>query len=376
LKLCVVGPAYPFRGGIAHHTTLLCRHLAERGEVNAAVFKRLYPSFLFPGKSQLDPSAKACKFNAIPLIDSLDPRTWIDAGRFVRDLAADLVLIQWWQPFFGPCLASIASRAKIHSKVAFICHNVLPHERMPFGRALTLRALRHGDGFIVHSGRDAKDLSNLRPDLPPHAIRKTIHPQYEIFPISGMTKDEARRRLRIQGRVVLFFGLVRKYKGLMDLIDAMSLVRTPDVICLAVGEFYDDKARYVARIERLDLLNRVRLIDRYIPNEEVEQYFAAADVVVLPYRAATQSGVVQMAFRFERPVIATSVGGLPESIDDGRTGLLVPPGDPKALAHAIDRYFDEALESHFSAAIREDEGRFSWDRVIEAIESLGDSIRA
>ena len=376
MKLCVVGPAYPFRGGIAHHTTLLCRHLAERGEVNAAVFKRLYPSFLFPGKSQLDPSAKACKFNAIPLIDSLDPRTWIDAGRFVRDLAADLVLIQWWQPFFGPCLASIASRAKIHSKVAFICHNVLPHERMPFARSLAMRALRHGHAFIVHSGQDMRDLKSLMPDLPPHAIRQTVHPQYEVFPKTGMTKEEARRRLGVEGRIVLFFGLVRKYKGLTDLVDAMPLVKTPDVTCIAAGEFYDRKADYVAQVERLGLVGRVRLIDRYVPNEEVEQYFAAADVVALPYRSATQSGIAQIAFRFERPVIATSVGGLPESIDDGRTGILVPPGDPNALARAIDRYFEEGLESGYSSAIREDAQRFSWDRVIEAIQTLGDSIRA
>ena len=368
MKLCIVGPAYPFRGGIAHHTTLLCRHLAERHEVEAVSFKRLYPSFLFPGKSQFEPDA-AREPVAVRLIDSMNPRSWVDAGKYVRNLAADWVIIQWWHPFFGPCLASIASRAKARSKVAFICHNVLPHEKLPLGRALTLRALRHGDGFIVHSEQDAGDLRSL---LPGARVLKTIHPQYELFPISGMSRQAARIRLGVEGRMVLFFGLVRKYKGLMDLIEAMALIGDKDITCLAVGEFYDKKQPYEQRIRALGLEGRVRLIDQYVPNEEVEPYFAAADVVVLPYRSATQSGIVQMAFRFGRPVISTSVGGLPEAIDDCRTGILVPPNDPSALAKAIDRYYDDSMEARLTAGIKEDEGRFSWDRVIETIETLGD----
>ena len=371
MRYCVVGPAHPLRGGIAHHTALLCRHLAERHEVHAVTFKRLYPAILFPGKSQTDPSAKPCTFRSSPLIDSLNPRTWAAAGRLIRDLAADWVLIQWWQPFLAPCMASIASRARARSRVAFICHNVMPHERMPLARTLSLWALRYGDGFIVHSEQDRRGLQELLPGLPQEAVRKTIHPEYELFPISGLARDEARARLGIEGRMVLFFGLVRKYKGLMDLIAAMPLLKNRDVICLVAGEFYDRKAKYDAMVRRIGFAAaKVRMVDRYIPNEEVEIYFAAADAVVLPYRMATQSGVAQIAFRFGRPVIATSVGGLPESIDDGRTGLLVPPQNPNALAAAIDRYFDESLESRFSAEIRRDAGRFSWDRVIEAIESL------
>ena len=332
-------------------------------------FKRLYPSFLFPGKSQLEPDSGKEPV-AIRLIDSMNPLTWLSAGKHIRNLAADWVVIQWWHPFFGPCLASIASRAKERSKVAFICHNVLPHEKLPFGRALTLRALRHGDGFIVHSEQDASDLRSLLPGLSPDAVRKTIHPQYELFPVTGMSREAARIRLGVEGPMMLFFGLVRKYKGLMDLIEAMALIRNRDVTCLAVGEFYDKKEAYEARIGALGLSDRIRLIDQYVPNEEVEPYFAAADVVILPYRSATQSGIVQMAFRFGRPVISTMVGGLPESIDDGRTGILVPPNDPAALAGAIDRYYDDSMEARLTAGIREDEGRFSWDRVIETIEAL------
>lgn len=374
MRVCVVGPAYPFRGGIAQHTTLLCKYLSERNEVNAVVFKRLYPKFLFPGKSQLDPSRRDGDLGAYALIDSLDPRSWVDAGRFVHDLKPDLVLIQWWQPFFGPCLASIASRARQNSKVAFICHNVLPHEGMPLGRRMALSALKHGDGFIVHSGQDMKDLHSIFPGLPPHAVRKTVLPEFTVFPRQGISKDKARKQLGVRGKVILFFGLVRKYKGLMDLIEALALTKTNDLTCLVVGEFYDKKVKYVSRVEALGLEDRVRMIDRYVPNEDVEPFFAAADAVILPYKSATQSAIVQMAFRFERPVVATSVGGLPESIDDGRTGLLVPPNDPHALAYAIDRYYDESLEAPFTDAIREERGRFSWDHVIETVESLGASL--
>ena len=372
MKFCVVGPAYPLRGGIAHHTSLLCQHLGERHEVHAVTFRSLYPSSIFPGRSQLDPSARPGDFRGSPLINSMNPLTWIAAGNFIRDLGVDWVLIQWWQPFFGPCLASIASRAK--SRVAFICHNVLPHERMPLAEPLSRWALRHGDGFIVHSRQDRENLRRLLPGLPGKAVRETVHPEYELFSISGLTRDQARLRLGVSGRIALFFGLVRKYKGLMDLIDAMALVRVHDLTCLVVGEFYDKKSRYESRIGKLGLGDRIRLIDRYIPNEEVEPYFAAADVVVLPYLTATQSGVAQIAFRFQRPVIATSVGGLPESIDDGRTGLLVPPRNPRALARAIDRYFDEALESRLVEGIRQDKGRFSWERVIGTIEELSAEI--
>lgn len=373
MKICVVGPAYPFRGGIAHHTTLLCRHLAEKHDVDAAVFKRLYPSILFPGRSQLDPSLQPRAFHPLPMIDSLNPRTWADTGNFVSDLGVDWVLIQWWQPFFGPCLASIASRARKRSKVGFICHNVLPHERMPLGRALTLWALKHGDGFIVHSGQDMQDLRGLFPGMSPQAVRKTIHPECDLFPVAGMTRQQAREKLGVEGNVLLFFGLVRKYKGLMDLIEAMSYVKTRDITCLVVGEFYEKREKYTQRIDRLRLGGRIRITDSYVPNEDVEPYFAAADAIVLPYRSATQSGIVQMAFRFGRPVISTAVGGLPEAVDDNRTGLLVPPADPQALAYAIDRFFSDSMSPSLEEAIREERERFSWDRVIETIESMDEA---
>ncbi len=371
MKICVIGPVYPFRGGIAHHTALLCRNLAQGHDVSAITFRRLYPKIAFPGKSQTDPSSQPTYFEARRVIDSMNPLTWTAAGKLVQEAKPDLTIIQWWLPFFGPCLGKVASMSRERSKVIFLCHNVLPHEKMPIGRNLALSAFRHGDGFIVHSQADENDLARLLPGAP---IRRTVLPEFDICPVQGISKSEARERLGLRGPTILFFGLVRKYKGLMDLIDAMAYVDMPDLTCLVAGEFYDNRDKYVRRIKQLRLGDRIRLVDRYIPNEEVEQYFAAADVVVLPYRSATQSAILQLAFRFGRPVIATTAGGLPESVQDGRTGLLLPPGFPQAMASAIRRFYRENMEERLAQGVREDKDRFCWRRMVEIIESLGAEI--
>lgn len=368
MRLCVIGPIYPLRGGIAHHTALLCRSLSEKHDVSAISFSRLYPKFAFPGKSQTDPSGHPMYFESSAVIDSMNPLTWSAAGRMAADAAPDVTIIQWWLPFFGPCLGRVASIARRRSKVVFLCHNVLPHERMPGGKNLALAALRHGDGFIVHSRDDEEDLERL---IPGALVRRTVLPEFELSPVKGTGKSEARKRLGIDGPMVLFFGLVRKYKGLMDLIDAMALIDMPDLTCVVAGEFYDKKRKYTDRIEELGIGNRIRIVDRYIPNEEVEDYFAASDAVVLPYRTATQSAILQLAYRFERPVIATNAGGLPESVDDGHTGLLVPTRDPEALASTIRRFYEDDIGPRLIEGIRRDRDRFSWQRMVEIIESMG-----
>lgn len=370
VRYCVVGPTYPFRGGIAQHTTLLCSHLAERHDTRAITFKRLYPSVLFPGKSQVDNSKASVTFQAEPIIDSINPFTWAKAGKHIRAMSPDYVIIEWWHAFFGPCIGSVISNV-YPAKVIFLCHNVLPHEANPVLKPFAVRALRRADGFMVHSEEQESALKEL---LPNAHISRTILPEFDTFPKRGIGKEEARRSLGIQGPAILFFGLVRKYKGLMDLVKAMHLLKGSGITCMVAGEFYENKAEYLSEIERLGLSGDFRIIDKYIPNEEVEEYFAASDAVVLPYKSATQSGVVQLAYQFDRPVIATSVGGLPEIVDDGRTGLLVPSENPEALALAIRRYYDESMETRLSEAVRGERGRFSWDRVIESIETLGASL--
>ncbi|MHB0998966.1 MAG: glycosyltransferase [Armatimonadota bacterium] len=367
MKYCVIGPIHPLRGGIAHHTTLLCQNLASRHEINAISFKRLYPSILFPGKSQVDESKAEESPDAEWMIDSVNPLTWTQTGNRIRDINPDYLIVQWWHPFFAPCMATITAKAH-PAKVIYICHNVLPHESNPLMKPLTLMALKHGNGFIVHSNEQMETLKQI---LPNHPVATTVMPQFDMFSYKGISKEDAKSQLGLNGKVILFFGLVRKYKGLMDLVHAMDILRNEGITCLVAGEFYDNRDQYTSEIEKLGLGSIVKVIDRYIPNDEVEPYFAASDVVVLPYLSSTQSAIVQMAYRFERPVIATSVGGIPEAVDEGITGLLVPPNNPKELAGAIRRFYAESMDTGSIEAVRTIRSRFSWDSVIGTIESLG-----
>lgn len=368
MRICTIGPAYPLRGGISHHTTLLHTHLGERHEVRTISFARLYPTIFFPGKSQFEPDPPVQTIEVERIIDSINPLSWRRASGKIRMFGPDMVLIQWWHPFFSPCLAFIASH--VNGKVVFICHNVLPHEAGFATKLLATRALKTADAFIVHADEQRELLQRFFPATP---IERTVLPEFHLFPRQYITKDEARSRLGVRGRVILFFGLVREYKGLMDLIRAMSFLRDLHVTCLVAGEFYDDPRPYMSEISALGLHDFIRVDNGYIPGDQVETYFAASDVVVLPYLSATQSGIVQTAYYFERPVICTSVGGLPEVVDHDRTGLLVPPHRPDALADAIRRYYEEHLEPALTDGIRHAKDRFSWDRVVETIERIGAS---
>jgi len=370
VKICVVGPSYPLRGGIAHYTSLLCGALGERGhEVKLISFKRLYPGFLFPGKTQNDLSGAPISCESEPLIDSMNPFTWFAAGRGARAFGPDLVIAQWWHPFFAPVLAAVAKRCRSVSKVMFLCHNVVPHENGGMSsRFLTRMALRHGDCFIVHSEEDLRGLLAMIPEAD---VVKSPHPTYAVFNSGTWERDECRRRLGVSGNVILFFGLVRRYKGLMCLIRAMPAVLSKiDATLLIVGEFYDDKSQYLHEICRLRIEDKTVAIDQYVPNEDVGGYFTAADVVALPYVSATQSGVVQIAFGFRKPVITTSVGGLPEAVSDGETGFVTPPEDPAALAEAIVKYFQESRAEEFAGNIERKLSEFSWGRMVDLVEGF------
>lgn len=399
MKIIIVGPAYPLRGGIAHFNALLASHLSARHTVEVVTFKRQYPAFLFPGKTQEEVGGMSHTTPAPQLLDSINPLNWLRVGSILRERNADLVLFTYWLPFFAPCYGTIARKVKRNrkTKILFLCHNILPHERRPGDIALTRYAFRRADFFLVQSDAVESDLLKLFP----HAIyRKTPHPVYEIFG-DPIPKDEARRRLGILARnVILFFGYVRQYKGLMVLIDAMKMIadyrlsvppkagrdldptygrigeivrRTPlggDVLLLAVGEFYDDEKKYRRKVRDLNLESCVRFVSEYVPNDRVRLYFSAADVVVLPYRSATQSGIIQIAYNFDKPVITTNVGGLSEVVINGKTGFVVPPDNPDALAGAITKFYEENRENEFASNVRREKERFSWDNLVAAIEDI------
>jgi glycosyltransferase involved in cell wall biosynthesis len=372
-KACLVGPAYPYRGGIAHYTSLLAREFEKDHEVLVVNFKRLYPDFLFPGKTQLDESGEPLSVPSVRVIDSLDPTSFWRAARQVSRFDADIVVFQWWHPFFAPAYASIVfllklMRRAVAGRVVFLCHNVMPHESSLFDRILIRLGFRQVRSFLVQSEEDRERL--VRVSRKAKAVLSP-HPIYDVFNRGRYTKERAREELGVGGRVLLFFGYVRPYKGVGVLLDAFAeIVRSMDATLLVVGEIYEGRDRYAARTRELGIENRVRMIDRYVPNEEVEKYFAAADLVVLPYLSATQSGVAQIAYGFDKPVVVTSVGGLGEVVEDGVTGYVVPPNDAAALSAAVRRFFDEGAEERMGRAVAEAKDRFSWERCKRALIGL------
>ena len=371
MKIILVGTAYPLRGGIAHFFALLYHHLRGRHDVEIVTFSRQYPRLLFPGTSQTEQESESIVVPSLPLIDSLNPLSWVRAARYIAQQRPALVVFKYWLPFFGPCFGMIARLVHRWSqaRVVFICDNVIPHERRPGDRFFTSFAFRAADFFIVQSKAVEADLRAFRPAA---RYRLVPHPIYEIFGTPG-PKAEARGRLGISAdeRVILFFGYVRPYKGLMTLIDATAkAIKELSLTLLIVGEFYDDPQKYRRRIQDLGLTGAARIYDQYIPTDRVGHFFHACDVVVLPYRSATQSGIVQIAYQFDKPVIATNVGGLAEVVLDGATGLVVPADNAAQLAEAIVRFYRDGLEERFVGNVRTEKRKYSWDAMVEALEEI------
>jgi glycosyltransferase involved in cell wall biosynthesis len=347
-----------------------------RHEVSTITFARQYPAFLFPGTSQEETGSGAAFTPAPRLIDSIDPLNWVAVGEHIRHDAPDLLLLQYWMPFFGPCWGTIAREARRNgrTRVAYLCHNILPHEHRPFDRLFSRYAFRAADGFLVHSRSVERDLDTLAPG----AVRRIASlPLHSVFG-EPIPREEARRSLGVRARhILLFFGYIRRYKGLDILLDAVArLPRTLDCHLLVAGEFYENEAAYRDRIATLGIGDRVTIRANYLPSDQVARYFSAANAVVLPYRSATQSGIIQTAYHFGTPVIATPVGGLAEVVVDNGTGIVVPPEDPEALAAAIVRFFDEGNEQRFRDGIVEERQKYSWETLARTIEALASDIGA
>ena len=377
MRVALLGPTHPYRGGIAHYTTLLARAFAISHETHIVSFTRLYPGLLFPGATQFDRSAEALLPPVEPerLLDSVNPLTWRRAGMRLRALRPDLLIVPWWHPFFGPSLGTAARIARRGGgpKRIFLTHNVEPHESSPIDRWLADYGLGAADGFLVHARAEA---DRLRPRARGRPIRVHPHPSYEFFSERRPSREAARAAIGARGRVILFFGYVRPYKGLRDLLEALRVARGDAWDQLyVVGEFYEPRDRYDAALQDPALQGKVKVVDRYVPNEEVADYFAAADLVALPYRSATGSGIAQIAFGAGVPVIATRTGGLEEVVEEGVSGLLVPPSDPRALARAIERYFGEDLGPRLREGVAAARGCFTWEALRDALLSLSEECR-
>lgn len=370
MKFVLVGTAYPHRGGIAHYVALLARALKAAGhEVRVVSFRRQYPGILFPGKSQEEEGPVAVRVDSDRLIDTIHPGTWVTAGRRIAERAPDLVVFKYWMPFFGPAYGTIVRILRRRGiRTCYILDNVIPHERRPFDLPVTRYALGPVDFFVAQSEAVARDLERLRPGAP---CAQVPHPIYSLF---GERRDReaARKQLGVRAKeVALFFGFIRPYKGLLDLFQAVSRIpKERDFQLLVGGEVYGDEAPYRARVEELGISDRVILHLRYISDPEVADFFSAANVAVLPYRSATQSGIVQIAMHFDLPVITTAVGGLPEVVRPGETGDVVPAEDPEALAAAMARYFEEDREARYGPGVAREKGRYSWERMVRALEAF------
>jgi D-inositol-3-phosphate glycosyltransferase len=372
MKIALLGPMYPYRGGIAHFLETMYWGLQERGhEVTALTFTRQYPEKLFPGKTQLETGHVEHPVPAERVLDTIEPLSWLKTIRRILREQPDVIVFKYWMPFFAPSLGTIVRDVRRRGvKAVAVVDNAIPHERRPGDRQLSRYLLSVCDGLIVMSDSVEQDVRSLGVQTP---LIRVAHPIYDLFG-AAPPSDEARSLFGLlqDEPVLLFFGFIRRYKGLHVLLEAMPQVvkALPGVRLIVAGEFYEDAAPYHALIARHGLDHHVLLHADYIPNDRVPAFFSAADVVVQPYVSATQSGVAQIAYNFDKPLIVTDVGGLAEIVPHEQAGLVVPPEDPEALAQGIIRFFQENMAERLTAGVREEKPKYSWDRLYEAVESL------
>ncbi|MFT5231994.1 MAG: glycosyltransferase involved in cell wall biosynthesis [Candidatus Krumholzibacteriia bacterium] len=380
MKLSFLGPAPPFRGGIVTYFAMLARVLKDRGHhLYWSSFRRQYPGFLFPGTEQKGETAAWLDHPNSPRFVPWSPWSW---WRTYIDLRAEepaAVIIKYWIPFFAPGFFAVTwlLRRKTGIKVIYLLDNVIPHEKYPLGLFLTRLALRQGHGFIAQSEQVRRDLFHVLPQTDPEAVITSPHPVYDFGEPGQPRKSKAEARASLglgnDARLVLFFGFIKPYKGAMHLIDAAASLHEKfgsEMKILIVGDIYGDKQPYVDRINNSNGRSIIKLVDGFVPDDTVEDYFLAADLAVLPYVSATQSGIIQIAYNYDLPVVTTNVGGLPEVVRDGETGFIVPPKNAKALAAAITRFFEEDRAVEFAAGVGREKEKYSWGRMAEAIESL------
>jgi len=372
LRAAVLGPTYPIRGGISHYTTLMVRAMRDEHDVLFVSYLKQYPDFLFPGRSQNDDSSEPIETECLRLVSFFNPLSWIRAARLIADHEPDVLIVSWVNPALAiqfRCITGLVRRKSPRTRIVFWCHNVAQHERLPLNTALTGFAFGHADHFVV-TCRDSE--KNLKAMLPRSEVSVAYLPSLDVF--AGGPSKSVRESHGIDDGdpVALYFGFVRPYKGLQHLIEAMpaALARVPDLHLLVVGEFWEGREACDEAVRGNGLSDRVTIVDRYVPNEEVAGYFESADLVVLPYVSATGSGIVQMAYAFGKPVLTTRVGSLPEVVDDGSTGILVEPGDPAAIASAISDFFESGRAPEFAANIAEASERFSWEAFIDEVEAI------
>lgn len=370
-KIIIIGPAHPLRGGLATFDERLAREFQNISwEVEIYTFSLQYPNFLFPGKTQYCNTPKPNDLHIHVSINSINPFNWFRIGNEIKSKNADLVLTRYWIPFMAPCLGTLLRIIRGNHKSKLIClvDNVIPHEKRIGDQLLTRYFVSVPEWFVCMSESVETELKSFRPNVQSLLID---HPLYDVFgPI--ISKAEARKKLNIpvDEKVILFFGFIRKYKGLDLLLEAMSVHMSDlhNTSLLIAGEFYDPKSGYDELIDQFQLSNHIRMHSDFIPDEEVKYYFCACDLVVQPYRSASQSGVTPLAYYFEKPMIVTNVGALPRLVPEGKAGFVCEP-NPESIGKSIQRFFtlDPTI---FQAFLNIEKQKLSWSNFAGQIAGL------
>lgn len=363
----IIGPAWPLRGGLASFDERLARAFQLRGDDTSIItFSLQYPGFLFPGSTQYssDPAPKDLRI--LVWINSINPFNWLRIGHQIRKASPDLIVVRYWLPFMGPCLGTLLriARKNRSTKIVCIADNVIPHEHRPGDKPFTRYFIGAIDAFITMSDKVLNDLKMFT-NKP---ARVVVHPLYDNFG-SPVSREEARKHIRVSesGKLILFFGFIRAYKGLDLLLKAMAdqRIKEAGIRLLIAGEFYENRAVYDNLIEELGIRDRLELRTDFIPDSEVRYYLSAADFVIQPYKQATQSGVTPLAYHFEKPMLVTNVGGLPSLVPDRKVGIVAEP-DPTAIATGILQLY-ELGEAYFLPHLRSEKNKYSWDNLVDAI---------
>ncbi len=372
MKITFLGPAYPYRGGLAAFNERLARQFSsECKEVDIRTFTLQYPKLFFPGKSQFTDTPPPGDIKIVRELNSVNPFNWIRRGLKIRKERPDILLIRYWLPFMAPCLGTIARivRGNEYTLIIAIADNVFPHEKRPFDGLFTKYFMRCLDGAVALSYSVQKDIEYFRNDIP---VSFTPHPLFDNYG-RKTSRNEALSALNLDQvtSYILFFGFIRDYKGLDLLIEAFadSRLRNMNLKLIVAGEFYRNEKIYRELIKKYRVENDVIIYNRFISDNEVKLFFSAADLVVQPYKSATQSGVTQIAYQFDKPMLVTDVGGLKEIVSDGKCGYVVKP-DPGEIAEAIYDYFTNDRKAAFSECVRKEKEKFSWNNMTDAITEV------
>ncbi len=368
LKIFIIGPAFPLRGGPAQFNENLCLELNKEGhDAQIISYKLQYPNFLFPGSSQFEKSGSAPQDIKIhTILNTINPFNWLMVARFIRKQKPDFILFRYWLPFFGPCLGTIGKLVRSHTKVLALTDNIIPHEKRIGDHIFTKYFVKNCDGFIAMSKVVLNDLSIFTQNL---NKAYSPHPMYQNYgdPISI---DLARKKLNLnpQDKIILFFGLIRHYKGLDILLEALAApeIKKQGIKLLIAGEFYDDKNFYLQLIKKLNLQDHVIVHDKFIPNDEVRDYFCASNLVAQTYRNATNSGVTMVGYFYEKPMLVTNVGGLSEIVPDEVCGYVVENNCALISEKVVD-FFTKDREKEFVKNVKIEKRKYEWTEFINSL---------